>query len=45
MLQSPCMGGRKGRDGLFPATACIKIIGEFCKFLNRKILFKIDQVL
>ncbi|GLV43649.1 uncharacterized protein CBL_07024 [Carabus blaptoides fortunei] len=23
------MGGRKGRDGLFPATSCIKIAGVF----------------
>ncbi|KAI5634632.1 hypothetical protein NE865_12647 [Phthorimaea operculella] len=29
MLESPCMGGRKGRDGLFPATSCIKIAGIF----------------
>ncbi|KAG4070635.1 hypothetical protein HA402_013555 [Bradysia odoriphaga] len=28
-LEAPCMGGRKGRDGLFPATACIKIAGHF----------------
>ncbi|VEN43419.1 unnamed protein product [Callosobruchus maculatus] len=27
ILHSPCMGGRKGRDGLFPATSCIKITG------------------
>lgn len=27
------MGGRKGRDGLFPATSCIKIAGIFCKFI------------
>lgn len=25
------MGGRKGRDGLFPATSCIKIAGHFGK--------------
>ncbi|CAD6991359.1 uncharacterized protein LOC101452097 [Ceratitis capitata] len=29
ILESPCMGGRKGRDGLFPATACIKIAGIY----------------
>lgn len=29
ILESPCMGGRKGRDGLFPATSCIKIAGYF----------------
>ncbi|XP_076240328.1 uncharacterized protein LOC143182894 [Calliopsis andreniformis] len=28
-LESPCFGGRKGRDGLFPATACIKIAGIY----------------
>lgn len=31
ILESPCMGGRKGRDGLFPATSCIKIAGYFGK--------------
>ncbi|XP_044736439.1 uncharacterized protein LOC123298489 [Chrysoperla carnea] len=29
ILESPCMGGRKGRNGLFPATSCIKIAGTF----------------
>uniref|UniRef100_T1H7I1 UPAR/Ly6 domain-containing protein n=1 Tax=Megaselia scalaris TaxID=36166 RepID=T1H7I1_MEGSC len=29
LLQTPCMGGRKGRDGLFPATSCIKIAGYY----------------
>ncbi|XP_070500254.1 uncharacterized protein [Chironomus tepperi] len=29
LFESPCMGGRKGRDGLFPATSCIKIAGYF----------------
>ncbi|XP_012283237.1 uncharacterized protein LOC105701238 [Orussus abietinus] len=28
-LESPCLGGRKGRDGLFPATACIKLAGTY----------------
>lgn len=28
-LESPCLGGRKGRDGLFPATSCIKIAGVY----------------
>lgn len=31
ILESPCMGGRKGRDGVFPATSCIKIAGYFGK--------------
>lgn len=34
LLQTPCMGGRKGRDGLFPATSCIKIAGYYCKYLH-----------
>lgn len=29
MLESPCMAGRKGREGLFPATACIKLAGVY----------------
>nr|XP_046918305.1 uncharacterized protein LOC124498577 [Dermatophagoides farinae]XP_046918306.1 uncharacterized protein LOC124498577 [Dermatophagoides farinae] len=29
ILQSPCWTGRKGRDGLYPATACIKLNGRF----------------
>ncbi|KAI7686596.1 hypothetical protein SSS_09579 [Sarcoptes scabiei] len=29
ILQSPCWTGRKGRDGLYPATACIKLSGRF----------------
>ncbi|KAG0730136.1 hypothetical protein GWK47_028908 [Chionoecetes opilio] len=29
MLESPCMAGRKGREGLFPATACIKLAGYY----------------
>ncbi|KAJ8921518.1 hypothetical protein NQ315_003136 [Exocentrus adspersus] len=29
VFQSPCMAGRKGRDGLFPATSCVKINGVF----------------
>lgn len=28
-LEAPCMGGRKLREGLFPATSCIKIAGYF----------------
>jgi hypothetical protein len=35
---SPGMGGRKGRDGLFPATSCIKIAGYFGK-MRRKAAF------
>merc|ERR1712156_154587 len=29
LLERPCMGGRKGRNGLFPASACIKLSGRF----------------
>ncbi len=29
MLESPCMGGRKNRNGLFPATACLKLSGVY----------------
>ncbi|KAK9497578.1 hypothetical protein O3M35_004277 [Rhynocoris fuscipes] len=29
ILESPCLGGRKGRNGLFPATACIKLSGVY----------------
>jgi len=31
ILESPCLGGRKGRNGLFPATACIKLAGVYGK--------------
>ena len=31
ILERPCMGGRKGRNGLFPASACIKVVGKYCK--------------
>ncbi|XP_030764826.1 uncharacterized protein LOC115889045 [Sitophilus oryzae] len=29
IYESPCMGGRKGREGFFPATSCVKITGVF----------------
>ncbi|XP_059473915.1 uncharacterized protein LOC132195751 [Neocloeon triangulifer] len=29
ILESPCLGGRKGRNGLFPATACVKLAGVY----------------
>eukprot|EP00093_Oithona_nana_P010044 10044.XXX_483812_480587_1 [CDS] Oithona nana genome sequencing. len=29
ILERPCMGGRKGRNGLFPASACIKLSGTY----------------
>lgn len=28
------MGGRKGRNGLFPATACIKLTGTYGKVIQ-----------
>ena len=31
ILERPCMGGRKGRNGLFPASACIKVSGTYGK--------------
>jgi hypothetical protein len=37
VYESPCMGGRKGRNGLFPATACIKLSGTYCKYCARKL--------
>lgn len=32
ILHSPCYAGKKGRKGLFPASACIKLIGTFGKY-------------
>lgn len=32
ILEAPCLGGRKGRDGVFPATSCVKIAGYFGNF-------------
>ncbi|XP_003743513.1 uncharacterized protein LOC100906847 [Galendromus occidentalis] len=29
LLHQPCLAGRKSREGLFPATACVKITGTF----------------
>ncbi|CAH1101847.1 unnamed protein product [Psylliodes chrysocephalus] len=29
IYKSPCMGGKKGRNGVFPATSCVKIAGVF----------------
>lgn len=34
IYESPCMGGRKDRNGLFPATACIKMAGQYRKYLS-----------
>lgn len=31
ILHQPCLAGRKGREGLFPATACVKVTGTFGK--------------
>ena len=37
LLERPCMGGRKGRNGLFPASACIKVSGTYGK--SKKMIF------
>lgn len=39
------MGGRKGRDGIYPATSCIKITGRFgkLKLYNFKIFLAQNQ--
>lgn len=39
IYQSPCMGGKKGRDGPFPATSCIKITGVFGELQENYIYF------
>ena len=31
LFQSDCQSYRKGRDGLFPASACVKVKGTYCK--------------
>lgn len=35
IYHTPCYAGRKNRDGLFPASACIKLTGVFGKSLTR----------
>ena len=32
ILERQCMAGRKNRNGLFPASACIKVGGTFGKW-------------
>ncbi len=32
LLERPCMGGRKGRNGLFPAASCIKLGGRYGQY-------------
>lgn len=29
IYHTPCYAGKKGRNGLFPASACIKLVGTF----------------
>ena len=29
LFELPCLTGRKGRDGTFPASACIKLTGTY----------------
>lgn len=31
MYQEPCMASLKGRDGLYPASACLKMSGHYGK--------------
>ncbi|XP_076068658.1 uncharacterized protein LOC143040997 isoform X3 [Oratosquilla oratoria] len=38
ILESPCMAGRKQREGLFPATACIKLAGIYADDLTPMII-------
>ena len=38
ILERPCMGGRKNRNGLFPAAACIKVAGTYCKKHSGRII-------
>ena len=38
ILERPCMGGRKNRNGLFPAAACIKVAGTYCKKNHRNFI-------
>lgn len=45
LLESPCMGGRKGRNGLFPATACIKLTGYYRKFCLVLFFFFVPLIL
>ena len=37
ILERPCMGGRKNRNGLFPAAACIKVAGTYCKNISQNL--------
>lgn len=32
IYHSPCYAGKKGREGLFPASACIKLVGTFGEY-------------
>ena len=38
-LEQPCMGGRKGRDGLFPASDCIKVTGSYGEYNVETVIF------
>ena len=33
LYQESCMTGMKGRDGLFPGSACVKVKGYYSKIL------------
>lgn len=43
-LESPCLGGRKGRDGLFPATACIKIAGIYGNITSEMLIIRLSYI-
>ena len=38
------MGGRKGRNGLFPASACIKLSGTYCKHILQQLFIVTCQL-
>lgn len=42
IYHTPCYSGKKGREGLFPASACIKLMGvfgEYCPQEPLRVLF------
>ena len=41
-LELPCMGGRKGRDGLFPASDCIKVTGSYGRNQSDNIILNVS---
>ena len=41
MLERPCMGGQRGRNGLFQASSCTKVAGSYGNYAR---LFSIKSV-